>query len=105
MPLTASNTAAWTMAATRLITTGFVPATSPTRNIVWFQSTTLSAYAGEPINVTMTSARHPRRHTAVAVLSSAPPLRILTIVSPSSPTEAANRDENGHAGKRKSGKA
>src|ERR1700688_1540230 len=43
MPLTASNIAAWTMAATRDICRGVVCATVPACNIAWFQSVTSSA--------------------------------------------------------------
>jgi hypothetical protein len=46
MPLTASNTDAWTMAAMRLIGNELVPATRPALSIVSFQSVTSSALAG-----------------------------------------------------------
>src|SRR6266403_1342170 len=45
MPFTASNTEAWTIAATRLMTSGEVPPTVPARSICWFQSVTSSALA------------------------------------------------------------
>src|SRR6266853_5602335 len=45
MPFTASNTAAWTIAATRLMTSGEVPPTSPARKSIWFQLVISSAGA------------------------------------------------------------
>src|ERR1700721_2287719 len=45
MPLTASNTEAWTIAATRVITIGGGPAAVPARNMGCFQSVKSSAPA------------------------------------------------------------
>src|SRR3954471_5718836 len=70
MPLTASNTAVWTMAATRVTTNGLVPPTSAARNSVWFQSTTSSAYALEPAAIATASARQNVLMTLIASLFS-----------------------------------
>src|SRR5262245_45676294 len=53
MPLTASKTAAWTMAATRVVTSGDVPVVRAVLDMIWFQSV-------------MTSARAPPQPTRMA---------------------------------------
>src|SRR6185295_12198388 len=112
MPLTASNTAAWTMADMRVITSGLVPATSPARNVIWFQSTTTSAYAAEPAGVTKTSTKHSilmnfitlplsHGHAANQVAGLSPPHVLLCLpLHPPRTIEAGKRSDNWHTKRR-----
>src|SRR6266850_4435859 len=69
MPLTASKTAAWTMAAGRVVFTPEVPAISVARNSISFQFRTSSAHAG----VTRDTAMTREARTMVRLFFMAPP--------------------------------